>query len=197
KNPLPGPIPWPIIGMWESDMAMANKFQKKYGDIWEVWKWSERHVWIGRADLVTKLLNPSHSNNNFPFRTTENEGLDLMDMTSKGVVFNLDWNSWNFNRNCVNRILNSQKFLRQSIVCTQNLFTEMENYWLSNGLDKELDLAQWMTRFMTDSTLITTTNKNFYALANYYDTLSNTESSKYPLKDSERFVAAIRTHFMA
>lgn len=197
KNPLPGPVPWPIIGVWENDMAMANKFQEKYGDIWEVWKWSERHVWIGRADLVTKLLNPSYSNNNFPFRTTENEGLDLMDMTSKGVVFNLDWNSWYFKRKCINRILMSPKFLRQSLVCTQNLFTEMEKYWLSLGLDNEIDLAQWMMRFMIDSTLITTTNKNFHALANYHDTFSTSECLNHPLKDSERFVAAIRNHFMA
>ncbi|CAG8531527.1 13922_t:CDS:2 [Gigaspora rosea] len=197
KNPLPGPVPWPIIGVWEDDVAMANKFQEKYGDIWEVWKWSERHVWIGRADLATKLLNPSYSNNNFPSRTTKNEGLDLMDMTSKGVVFNLDWDSWNFNRKCVNRVLNSPKFLRQSIVCTQNLFTEMEKYWLSLGLDKEIDLAKWMSRFMMDSTLIMMTNKNFYALANYYDTFSNSSCSNHLSKDSERFVAGIRTHFMA
>ncbi|CAG8680840.1 31227_t:CDS:1, partial [Racocetra persica] len=178
-------------------MAMANKFQEKYGDIWEVWKWSERHVWIGRADLVTKLLNPSYSNNNFPSRTTENEGLDLMDMTSKGVVFNLDWNSWKFNRKCINRILMSPKYLRKSVVCTQNLFTEMEKCWLSLGLDNEIDLAQWMIRFMIDSTLIMTTNKNFHAMANYYDTLSTSECLNHPLKDSERFVEAIRTHFMA
>ncbi|CAG8451359.1 10285_t:CDS:10 [Dentiscutata heterogama] len=197
KNPLPGPVPWPIIGVWENDIAMANKFQEKYGDIWEVWKWSERHIWIGRADLATKLLNPSYSNNNFPFRTTKNEGLDLMDMTSKGVVFNLDWNSWNFNRKCVNRVLMSPKFLRHSVVYTQNLFTEMEKHWLSLGLDKEIDLAKWMMRFMMDSTLIMTTNKNFYALANYYDTFSNSKCSNHILKDSERFVAAIRTHFIA
>ncbi|CAG8793094.1 28070_t:CDS:2, partial [Dentiscutata erythropus] len=197
KNPLPGPVPWPIIGVWENDIAMANKFQEKYGDIWEVWKWSERHIWIGRADLATKLLNPSYSNNNFPFRTTKNEGLDLMDMTSKGVVFNLNWNSWNFNRKCVNRVLMSPKFLKQSVVYTQNLFTEMEKHWLSLGLDKEIDLAKWMTRFMMDSTLIMTTNKNFYALANYYDTFSNSKCSNNLLKDSERFVAAIRTHFIA
>ncbi|CAJ0838771.1 20592_t:CDS:10 [Entrophospora sp. SA101] len=46
---------------------------------------------------ATKLLNPSYKNNSFPWRFGENEGLDLMDMTRKGTVYNRDLNSLIFN----------------------------------------------------------------------------------------------------
>ena len=41
-----------------------------------------KDVWICRADLAAKLLNPAYTNN-----TTENEGLDLMDLTTKGCGY--------------------------------------------------------------------------------------------------------------
>src|SRR5437763_10045125 len=102
-SPLPGPIPLPLIGNIhptnnENLNEWLNKLQSKYGDIFEVWDGSERHVWISRADMTTKLLNPSYKNNSFPWRFGENEGLDLMDMTRKGVVYNRDLNSLIFNR---------------------------------------------------------------------------------------------------
>nr|CAG8481426.1 3484_t:CDS:2 [Entrophospora candida] len=98
-SPLPGPTPLPLIGNLHSDNLneWLNNLQSKYGDIFEVWKGSERHIWIGRADLATKLLNPSYKNNSFPWRFGENEGLDLMDMTRKGTVYNRDLNSLIFN----------------------------------------------------------------------------------------------------
>ncbi|CAJ0632042.1 4273_t:CDS:10 [Entrophospora sp. SA101] len=98
-SPLPGPTPLPLIGNLHSDNLneWLNNLQSKYGDIFEVWKGSERHIWISRADLATKLLNPSYKNNSFPWRFGENEGLDLMDMTRKGTVYNRDLNSLIFN----------------------------------------------------------------------------------------------------
>ncbi|CAJ0758616.1 18415_t:CDS:10, partial [Entrophospora sp. SA101] len=96
---LEGPTPLPLIGNLHSDNLneWLNNLQSKYGDIFEVWKGSERHIWISRADLATKLLNPSYKNNSFPWRFGENEGLDLMDMTRKGTVYNRDLNSLIFN----------------------------------------------------------------------------------------------------
>ncbi|RHZ69459.1 hypothetical protein Glove_283g32 [Diversispora epigaea] len=212
---LPGPIPIPIIGNIEAYrvdfMKTAEKMQLKYGDFWEIWQGSDRHVWISRADLATKLLNPSFHNNNYSFRTAENKGLELMGLTSKGIIYNLNLEGWITDRKYINQIFMSPKFLRQSVQITSELFSEMEKYWINLGLGIELNLANWMMRFMTDFTFIATTNKKIYALLNYYNTFPNSKNddddgdgddevinnSTAILQESEKMVKAIRTHFMA
>lgn len=211
-SPLPGPTPLPLIGNLHSDnlTEWLNNLQSKYGDIFEVWKGSERHIWISRADLATKLLNPSYKNNSFPWRFGESEGLDLMGMTRKGIVFNRDLNSLIFNRKYISQSLNSVKFLKESIIRTEDLFKEMENYWKDiykigdenddTDKDKFINLSDWMMRFMTDFAFIMITNHNVYALANYYTTFQNIKDGlpdKNILKESEKLVESIRAHFMA
>ncbi|CAG8485631.1 4905_t:CDS:10 [Diversispora eburnea] len=207
---LPGPIPIPIIGNIEAYradfMKTAEEMQLKYGDFWEIWQGSNRHVWISRADLTTKLLNPSYHNNNYSFRTAENKGLDLMGLMDKGIIYNLNLEGWITNRKFINQIFMSPKFLRRSVQITSELFSEMERYWINLELGIELNLANWMMRFMTDFTFITTTNKKVYAMLNYYNTFPNSKkeekeevinNSTTILQESEKMVKAIRTHFMA
>src|SRR6266496_3895019 len=90
QYPIPGPIPFPLIGNFEAyrpnSSQWANELQKKYGDIFEVYlgglfSLNNKQIWISNANIANKLLSP-YKNNNFPYRTTENEGLDKMDMTS-------------------------------------------------------------------------------------------------------------------
>ncbi|RIA89376.1 hypothetical protein C1645_824953, partial [Glomus cerebriforme] len=55
ENPIPGPIPLPLIGNLHQigkDMGKgALKLQQKYGDIFEVSLGSTRAIFISRADL--------------------------------------------------------------------------------------------------------------------------------------------------
>ncbi|CAG8546325.1 15483_t:CDS:2 [Acaulospora morrowiae] len=202
---LPGPIPFPIIGNLETYyvddiIKVAADMQSKYGDIWEIRQGSERHVWICRADFAAKLLNPAYTNNNYLLRTTENEGLDLMDLTTKGMIYNRDIDGWISNREFVRQILVSPKFLRHATNETTKLFAEMETYWSELGPETELNLIDWMMRFMTDSTFITVTNERVYALANYYNKIPNSKGASHPaalLHESEKFVNCVRSHFMA
>ncbi|CAG8647912.1 3829_t:CDS:2 [Ambispora gerdemannii] len=78
ESPLPGPIPIPIFSnilQMRSDPAIyANKMQKKYGDMWEIYMGSERHVYLGRVDLIEKMMSSS-SKTNFFQKGSKNEGL--------------------------------------------------------------------------------------------------------------------------
>jgi hypothetical protein len=219
QHPIPGPVPFPLIGNFETyrpnSSQWAKELQKKYGDIFEVYSGglftlNNRQIWISNANLTNKLLS-SYTNNNFPYRTTENEGLDKMDMTSKGIVFNRNVNSWAYNRRIVAQVLMAPKFLKEAVTNTKLLFVEMEKYWEKLGYlndakeqEIELNLANWMIRFMTDSVFNLTTNTKSYALLNYFNTFNTLNKDEKEsnndhqlLKESEKFVNYIRLHFVA
>ncbi|CAI2166116.1 17733_t:CDS:2 [Funneliformis geosporum] len=211
KDKIPGPIPFPLIGNIETyrpnSSQWANELRKSYGDIFEVYSGGllslTRQIWISNANLTNKLLNPSLTQNNFPYRTTENEGLDRMDMTNKGIVFNRNVKTWLYNRKIVSRALMSPKFLKKAVKNTEELFCEMEKYWEKIGYQNKLNLASWMMRFMTDSVFILITHTKSYALFNYFNTLNilNDDDEKECkidiIKESEKFVNYIRLHFVA
>ncbi|CAG8475284.1 11055_t:CDS:2 [Funneliformis mosseae] len=213
KDKIPGPIPFPLIGNIETYRPNASQWaielRKTYGDIFEVYSGGlfslSRQIWISNANLTHKLLNPSLTQNNFPYRTTENEGLDRMDMTNRGIIFNRNVKAWQYNRKIVSRALMSPKFLKKAIKNTEELFCEMEKYWEKIGYPNKLNLASWMMRFMTDSVFILITHTKSYALFNYFNTLniSNddekvcTNDLEDVLKESEKLVNYIRLHFVA
>src|SRR3954468_12662880 len=63
ENPIPGPIPLPLIGNLHQigrDLGKeAIKLQKKYGDIFEVMFGSTRIIFISRAELMEKICSPA------------------------------------------------------------------------------------------------------------------------------------------
>ncbi|CAG8669955.1 11304_t:CDS:2, partial [Ambispora gerdemannii] len=69
ESPVPGPIPIPIFGnilqMRSDPTIYANKMQKKYGDMWEISMGSERYVYLGRVDLIEKMMSSSSKTNFF------------------------------------------------------------------------------------------------------------------------------------
>ncbi len=128
---LPGPLPLPIIGnlhLYNHDVsALGKRLQSNYGEIGEIWLGEKRAIWLGRTEYLEKIFKPSSGNYNF--RTPSNEGLDMVDMTSKGLIFNRDYNKWSSNRKYFTRTVSSRIFIRQSVKHTQSLFLEMEKYW--------------------------------------------------------------------
>nr|CAG8490662.1 13306_t:CDS:2 [Entrophospora candida] len=56
-------------------------------------------------------------------------GLDVLDMTSKGILFNGDYNKWNYNRKIFSNAISAPSFAKQSVKINQSLFWEMEEYW--------------------------------------------------------------------
>jgi len=76
-------------------------------------------------------------------------------------------------------VLMAPKFLKKAVKNTEELFFEMEKHWEKLGYlndakeqEIELNLANWMTRFMTDSVFNLTTNTKSYALLNYFNTFN-------------------------
>ncbi len=172
-NKIPGPIPFPLIGNIESyrpnASQWANELRKKHGDIFEVYGLFSltRQIWVSNANLTNKLLNPSYTQNNFPYRTTENEGLDKMDMINKGIVYNRNVKTWEYNRRIVTRALMSPKFLKKAAVL--KLITNTKSYTLFNYF-KTLNILNEDEKENINNDLI---------------------------KESEKFVNYFRLHFVA
>jgi cytochrome P450 len=206
-RPLPGPFPLPFVGnrlQYRGHPATwAKRLHEEYGDICEIYMGDERHIWISRADLVEKIFRPS-LNNNYLIRITHREGLDEIDVTTKGITFNRSLDNWIFNRRFFNQAISSMNFMKQSVVWTQNLFEEMEDYWRelkiqtenTSGKEFTLNISEWMIRFTTDVIFILTTNKRAYSFANYFNQLSNTRTkqhSEVEMVESEDLIKNIRS----
>ncbi|PKC12245.1 cytochrome P450 [Rhizophagus irregularis] len=206
-RPLPGPFPLPFVGnrlQYRGHPATwAKRLHEEYGDICEIYMGGERHIWISRADLVEKIFRPS-LNNNYLIRITHREGLDEIDVTTKGITFNRSLDSWTFNRKFFNQAISSLSFMKQNVIWTQNLFEEMEDYWRelkfqtenTSGKEFTLNISEWMIRFTTDVIFTLTTNKRAYSFANYFNQLSNTKTkqhSEIEMVESENLIKNIRS----
>ncbi|CAJ0828861.1 8809_t:CDS:2 [Entrophospora sp. SA101] len=188
---LPGPLPLPLIGnliSYNDLAAWVNGLQSKYGDIGEVWIGGERAIWLGRAEYVDKVFKPSFGNYNK--RTTPNKGLDILDMTSKGLLFNNNYNKWSYNQRFFSKAILAPSFVRQSVKITQSLFLEMEKYWKDLGQQNgEINMTDWAPRFFAEAILLTTTNKKFDTLNNYHKVLCATEKNS----EQESLIHHVRT----
>ncbi|CAG8489071.1 10799_t:CDS:2 [Ambispora gerdemannii] len=202
ENPLPGPIPLPLLGNflqigWDLP-RWANKAQAKYGDAWEVWLGRERSIFLGRADFVEKIYNPS-TKNNFTMRTGPSEGLDEFGYTNKGIIMNRE--SWQYNRGLVNQTVTAKSYLKELVKATQENFKETEGYWRKLASHKPLDFAAWSMCMVTDVTVIMSTGKPAYQCAIYYNSLvSDKAKIQHPqsvFKFEGDFVEAITTWFYA
>ncbi|CAG8438496.1 5700_t:CDS:2 [Ambispora gerdemannii] len=138
--------------------------------------------------ITTTVGNRSQRVSNF-----ENEGLVELGLTTQGIICNGNMKSWQFNRKFLTHSIMSPNFLKDFVQETQSLFNEMGNYWSNLGTDFQIDLAQWMYRFTTDTMLKSTTGKPFYSVLSYYNTLAPTKIKVPGLMtiEPEEFLALI------
>ncbi|CAG8687096.1 10259_t:CDS:2, partial [Ambispora leptoticha] len=193
-SPLPGPFPLPLIGnlhQFSGDPSdWANELHAKYGDMWEVYICTERQVWIGRADLAEKLFSPL-TNSNYFLRTTYNEGLNELGLLNEGLVFNQNFNDWHYNKKILDKNISSPNFIRQSILWTQEVFKDLDQYWNALGEDCVMEFPEWMSRFFIDTTFLVFSNKRGYSLTSYYNRLFPSKKIEVKddfLKESDAFV---------
>ncbi|CAG8598157.1 18044_t:CDS:2 [Acaulospora morrowiae] len=202
SNKLPGPIPLPIVGnslQYHGNPAIwVSKLQEKYGDICELYMGTERQILLSNGDLVSKIVSPQ-TNNNFLIRITARQGLDEIDVTTKGITFNRNLESWSYNRKFFNQAISSPKFLKQTVEKTQELFFEMVNYWSNLGQDADLNFSEWMSQFTMDLVFLMTTNRRAYTFANYYNIISENkvEISEGVLKEAGTFIRNIQSWLCA
>ncbi|PKC03649.1 cytochrome P450 [Rhizophagus irregularis] len=209
-NPLPGPLPFPFVGNLPQFMLYKvstreffGAYQKKYGDLYEVYLGARRII-LSRAEDIDKLLMPS-TKSHYMTRLPYMQGLEEIGMMGKGLILNHNLKSWRFNRQFFTQAILSPKFSQEAIVMTNKMFLEMEDYWDRLYLKEEvikknknvLDVASWLSRFTNDVIVALTTGERSYTMAGYFNDQGEEKTDHPPaiVEDSERFVKSLRSHF--
>ncbi|RHZ83657.1 hypothetical protein Glove_89g58 [Diversispora epigaea] len=128
-NPLPGPLPIPLIGSFEifkGDIdAWLYRLNNKYGrdGVYELNIAGNRQIIITRAEYIESLLSSSQTS-----RTANNGLLDLFDLDKKGVGLNHDYNHWKFNRHIFLQAMTPLIHSPKPSNFANILFEEMSNY---------------------------------------------------------------------
>jgi cytochrome P450 len=204
-NPLPGPIPLPILGnvLQKHGYYLGDWYKllhKKYGDMFEVYYAGQRLIVLCRADLIENM-NTTSTKTKYPFRFNNTEGLVEYGISAVGVGQNNDFKSWKFNRQFFTQAMLTPSFNYQAIEWTNELWQELETYWNEIGETRVLDLSKWMHRFTNEIIFKISTGVKNNALAAYYHIVINpksfntlNENEQEKMNYSEDFVRSIETY---
>jgi cytochrome P450 len=196
-NPLPGPIPLPIIGNLLNKSGDIDewflKLHKKYGDIFEIVLIGQRRIILCRGDYIENMLNPSKNTiyfRRFPYL----KDLEDLKIFGTGILANNNYNSWKYNRTFFSQAILTPSFANEALNQGHQLFYEMESYWKEIGSDTPTDYAAWMQRFTNDMIIVLTTGNRIYSLPSYFNTISEKKSNVPPasIEDSEAFIKSLR-----
>jgi cytochrome P450 len=203
ENPLPGPLPLPLVGnliqliLAKDTNEWALAAQAKYGDIWEAYIGREKQIWLARADLVERVMTAS-KNNKFIVRNPPNSGLDLLEMSSKGTLFNRDKEKWYFNRKIFAQTLTTVKFSKLVTKWTQQVFANMEGYFTELGYDeKAFNFAEWTPRATADITFLVSMSKHGCTLASLYNSYNPSKPAPYSREkvvEAENLILAVKKY---
>ncbi|CAI2176989.1 16899_t:CDS:2 [Funneliformis geosporum] len=94
---------------------------------------------------------------NYILRTPPNDGLDEFSSTSKGLLYNRNHDTWTYYRKFFNRAIMSPIFVRQAISWTEEIFEEVESYWMKLGGDNYANLINSTSpkdKFNVDATVL-------------------------------------------
>ncbi|RHZ83663.1 hypothetical protein Glove_89g56 [Diversispora epigaea] len=191
-NPLPGPLPIPLIGSFEifkGDIdAWLYRLNKEYGrdGAYELNIAGNRQIVITRAEYIENLLRNV-------MRTANDGLLDLFDLDKKGLAFNHDYNHWKFNRHIFLRAITHLTYSPKPSNFVNILFEEMSNYWIDLKQKDDviiIDIVTWIRRFACDLISILTTEKQVNTTHYYYRKLKNEVITKEMI-ESEEFVESI------
>jgi len=210
-NPLPVPLPFPFVGnLPQFFLFKANVkeffvyYQKKYGDVYEVYL-GMRRIILNRAEDIDKLLVPS-TKSHYMTRLPYTQGLEEVGLMGKGIILNHNLKSWRYNRQFFTQAILSPKFSQEAIDMTNKLFVELESYWNKLYIKEEavkenknvLDFASWLHRFTNDMIIALTTGERSYTMAGYFNVQGDEKTDHPPaiVEDSENFVQAFRKQIL-
>ncbi|GES72807.1 cytochrome P450 [Rhizophagus clarus] len=199
QNPLPGPIPLPIVGNVLQYTGDAGKFMEGlrliYGDMFEIYLGTKRVVCLCRSEMAGKLFNS-------PLRTYSNDGLDEFGVSSKGVLLNSNYDSWSYHRRILQKTISSPQFTKETVESTQALFREMEGLWKRidniDGDVKKIDFAGWLSQFTFENTLFSLTTLRAHNLINYYNATNPQNKVVVPegtIPNSHSFIESLKMIF--
>jgi len=199
-NPLPGPIPLPLLGNLLNKSGDIDvwfqKLNKKYGDIFEVVLLGRRRIVLCHGDYLENILNPSKNSIYFR-RVPDIKELEILNIIGTGVAPNNNFSSWRYNRTFFSQAILAPSFANEALNRGHQLFQEMEGYWKEIGPDTPIDYSAWIHRFANDMIVVLTTGNRIYSLPSYYNTISGKKADVLPasIEDSEAFIKSIRTFF--
>lgn len=186
-NPLPGPIPLPIIGNLKlSVFRNADKFfgelNRKYGDICEIMLSGRRVIILSNPKDFNKMFTMS-TKSPYTTRFPMSGGLADIFPPTFGVSSNKDIKSWRYNRHLFVQAVMSSSYLQGVLNWTNNCFFELESYWndlymINENTPKEIDLNKWIVRFTNDVTAVLTFGERAYTMMAYYEVLSKEDNRK-------------------
>ncbi|CAH1764965.1 15441_t:CDS:2 [Entrophospora sp. SA101] len=202
-NPLPGPIPIPLIGSFalvKKDLdidAFYYNLSKKYGGegIYEVAIGGKRQILFTRADYIETFFLSSINVANHAIRTEKDVLLDLFDLDRKGIALNFDHHNWKFNREMFTQAIMPLTFSPKPSKYVNALFEEMSNCWMDlkpkGDAAGVINIASWLRRFTTDFIHILVTEKRGFAIHYYHRKFKN-EITKEMI-ESEEFIECVDT----
>ncbi|CAG8656757.1 13006_t:CDS:1 [Funneliformis mosseae] len=183
-NPLPGPIPFPIVGnllqLGLDASEVAKYLDSKYGIICEVYFGSQRSIFVSGLEPMEKIYSTSTSvkNNGFMYRIPPNEGFSELGLDRNGVMFNRNLKDWNINRRILSQTLMSPRFLKDIIKLIERNCDELFQYWdlfrvAAHDNRTVIEIPKWLTVFTNDMIIETTMSKKSYAKASYFNSVSD------------------------
>ncbi|KAG9291322.1 hypothetical protein G9A89_003974 [Geosiphon pyriformis] len=190
ENPIPGPLPLPIVGnlLFATDLSnYCFKLGKKYGDIFEIWMGNERWIILARGDLVEKIMNPSTKSSFFK-RMGANGNLVELGLSASGILFNHDAPSWRLNRKFLTQAVMLPQFQDELVLFAQDVFAGAEDYLFSLKPNEELDFSKWAVDFTTDIAFKITTGKPSGTLGKNFKKASSELEQSTPFPNAEEFV---------
>nr|CAG8620210.1 2595_t:CDS:2 [Entrophospora candida] len=202
-NPLPGPIPIPLIGSFalvKKDLdidAFYHSLSKKYGGegIYEAPIGGKRQILFTRADYIEDFFLSSMNVANHAIRTEKDVLLDIFDLDRKGIALNFDHHSWKFNREMFTQAIMPLTYSPKPSKYVNALFEEMSNCWIDlkpkGDAAAVINIASWLRRFTTDFIHILVTEKRGFAIHYYHRKFKNQITKE--MIESEEFIECVDT----
>ncbi|CAG8595101.1 11196_t:CDS:1, partial [Scutellospora calospora] len=178
----------------------AYNLNKKYGQdgIFEFNMVGIRYIMINRAEYVSRFMLSEHDDHSKHLMRTKNNGLlDFYGLSTKGVAFNFDYNSWKFNRQLFARAMRTAYNSKKTAKLINNLFEEMINYWinLKNPDDDStiIDASIWIFKYSFDSLSTIITGSPSFSMQSYYQGLKKIDTQE-DIKSFEKYSNCLK-HF--
>ncbi|CAG8537282.1 14204_t:CDS:1, partial [Gigaspora rosea] len=162
-----------------------------------------RQIIITRAEYADSFMYPPTSSSDQNKHTkhmmkTDNRGLlKFFDLENKGIVFNVNYKHWKFNRQMISRPIRTACYSEETSKLINHLFEEMMNYWIKLKKHDEdvtiLDATNWINRFFNDFTSVLITGKRSFAIEAHYHKVKRNSMTK-EMSEAENFAECI-VHF--